>query len=116
MSPRHGSQSGQASIELVGAVPIVLAVGLVAWQLALAGHTMWLAASAARAAARADVVGRSPAAAARSALPESLERGLEVKRLERGAVRVSVALPVLLESWKAPIRVSAAISLGRPGS
>jgi hypothetical protein len=106
------SQRGQASIELVAVVPVVLLAALVAWQLALAGHTLWLAAGAARTAARADVVGRSPVAAARSALPKSLEHGLEVKRLEGGAVRVSVAIPMIVESWHAPVRVSATTSLG----
>nr|MBA3261394.1 pilus assembly protein [Thermoleophilaceae bacterium] len=32
------NERGQASIELVGVLPIVLIVGAVAWQLALAGH------------------------------------------------------------------------------
>jgi hypothetical protein len=106
-------QTGQASVELVAMVPVVLLVGAVAWQLALAGHTAWLTAHAARAAARADAVGKGPAEAARSALPRSLEDGLEVESLERGGVRVSVKVPLLLRRWDAPVRVGASASLGR---
>jgi hypothetical protein len=94
-------------------VPVVLLVGAVVWQLALAGHTAWLTAHAARAAARADAVGRTPAEAARSALPRSHEDGLEVERLAQGGVRVSVKVPLLLPRWDTPLRVAAASSLGR---
>jgi hypothetical protein len=108
---RRGER-GQASIELIAALPVVLVIGAIAWQLALAGHAAWLAANAARAGARADKVGRDPTAAARSALPRSLERGLEVRRLEGGGVRVSVGVP-LVGGWaRTPVQVSAVSSLG----
>jgi hypothetical protein len=90
-----GNQRGQASIELVAAVPMALLVVLAAWQFALVGHAAWLSAHAARAAARAEVVGRSPARAARSALPRSLRRELRVDRFGR-RVRVRVRVPLLL--------------------
>jgi hypothetical protein len=107
------SDRGQASIELVGVLPFVLLVGAVVWQLALAGHTAWLTANAARAGARADAVGRDATSAARSALPRTLERGLEVERLREGGVRVSVRVPLLLRGWETPVRVNAASSLGK---
>ncbi|MGH2764097.1 MAG: TadE/TadG family type IV pilus assembly protein [Thermoleophilaceae bacterium] len=109
---RRASESGQASLELVAILPVVLLVGAVVWQLALAGHTAWLTANAARAAARAETVGRSAAVAARSALPRALERDLEVDRLENGRVRVSVRVPLLMRRWGTPVRVAAAASLG----
>jgi len=108
----HRAQSGQASVELVAMVPFVLLIGAVAWQLTLAGHTAWLTANAARAAARADAVGRDVSDAARSALPLSMEGGLEVRRLDEGGVRVSVRVPMLLRRWHAPVRVAATSSLG----
>jgi hypothetical protein len=94
-------------------LPVVLLVGAVAWQLALAGHTAWLAAHAARSAARADAVGRGPGEAARSVLPHSLEDDLEVERLEPGGVRVSVRVPLLMRRFDTPLRVAAVSSLGR---
>jgi hypothetical protein len=106
------SQSGQASVELVAVLPFVLLAGLVSWQLALTGHTAWLCANAARVAARADAVGRSPRAAARSALPKTMERGLEVERRRRGGVQVRVRVPLLARAWRTPVAVSASASLG----
>jgi hypothetical protein len=110
--PNH-PESGQASVELVAMVPVVLLVGAVAWQLALAGHTAWLTAHAARAAARADAVGDRPGVAARSALPRSLEDDIQVERLTGGGVRVSVKVPLLMRQWDAPVRVGASASLGK---
>src|SRR5436190_13093101 len=110
-SRRLRSQAGQASVELLGAVPWLLLAALIAWQLALTGQTAWLCANAARVAARADLVERSPRLAARSALPRALDRGLRVER--RGAaVRVAVQLPILLRRWRAPVRIAARASLG----
>jgi TadE-like protein len=106
-------QLGQASVELVAAVPLVLLAALAAWQLARAGHTAWLSAHAARAAARAEAVGESPSAAARSALPDAMERDLEVERRREGGVRVSVRVPILVRAWSSPVRVAASSSLGR---
>src|SRR2546423_13915067 len=96
------SELGQASVELVGTLPLVLLAALVAWQLALAGHTLWLCAHAARAAARAEAVGRDARAAARSVLPLALERGLKVERAAGGAVRIPGRMPLLLPSRVGP--------------
>jgi hypothetical protein len=105
------SESGQASVEAVAIVPLVLLAAAVAWQLVLTGHTLWLAAGAARAAARADLVGESPARAARTALPRSLERGMSVRRVDAGGVRVELRLPLVVPSWRSPIEIAAASSL-----
>jgi hypothetical protein len=100
-----GDQRGQASVELIAALPVALLVALTAWQFALLGHAAWLSAHAARAAARADVVGRSPARAARSALPRSLRRGLRVQRSGQ-LVRVRVRVPLLLGRFSLTARSS----------
>jgi hypothetical protein len=111
---RHGdSERGQATIELVAMVPVVLVVGLIAWQLTLAGHAAWLTANAARVAARGALVGRDPDAAARSALPASMRRGLTVTRARAGSVRVSLQVPTLLPGWRPQARIAATSSLGR---
>jgi pilus assembly protein CpaE len=106
------SERGQASVELIGVLPLALLAMLIAWQLALAGHTLWLCAHAARVAARAEAVGRDPAAAARSALPRAMERGLRVTRRREGGVGVSVRVPLLAERWTGPVTVSAISSFG----
>jgi hypothetical protein len=107
-------ESGQASVETVALVPLVLLAAAIAWQLVLTGHTLWLCANAARAAARAELVGASPTRAARSALPHSLERDLSVTRTASG-IRVRVRLPLLLHAWHTPLRLAATTSLGAGG-
>lgn len=108
-------ERGQASVELLGAVPAVLLAGLVAWQVVLAGHTLWLTSQAARVAARAEAVGADPSRAARSALPRSLERGLGVARRREGGVKVSVRVPLVARRWRSPVVVSASSSFGGGG-
>lgn len=113
----HGppAQAGQASVEAVGVVPAVLLALAVAWQLALAGHAAWACANAARVAARAQLVGEDPRAAARSALPRHLERGLRVVATGRGGrnpVRVTVRIPLLLPGVRSPVSVGASALLG----
>jgi hypothetical protein len=109
--PPLRSELGQASVELVAVVPFVLLVTLVALQLAVVGQTAWLCANAARVAARAEAVGRDGAAAARSALPGTLEHGLKVSRAAHGVVRVEVRMPILLRRWTVPVPISAAAGL-----
>ena len=111
--PPRRSEAGQASVELVAVLPFVLLLGALCWQFALAGHAAWMSAHAARAGARADAVGADVGAAARSALPASLERGLEVERLNEGGVRVRVRVPLLLGAGTGPLVVGATSSLGR---
>jgi hypothetical protein len=95
---------------MVATVPAVLVVGLLVWELALVGHTAWADANAARVAARALLVGRDATAAARSALPDGLERGLRVERAGR-AVHVRVHVPLLVPRWSTPVELSAGASL-----
>ena len=66
------------------------------WQAVVAGQAVWLAGSAARAAARATAVGADAPAAARRVLPARLERGLVVRPAASGdGVRVAIAIPVV---------------------
>ena len=75
-------------------VPFLLLAVLVAAQIGLAGQALWSAAVAARAGARAALVGGDATTAARRALPPSLRSGAEVG--DSGAVSVRVAIPRLL--------------------
>jgi hypothetical protein len=88
-------QRGQAAIELVALLPLVALIGAVLLQAALAGQSIWLAQSAARAAARAEAVGLSRDRAARRSLPDRLEQGLTVRSTSDGGVRLSVRVPSL---------------------
>ena len=99
MSPRIVSSAGHreegtASVELIAVVPFLLLAVLVAAQLALAGQALWSAGVAARAGARAALVGGDAAVAARRALPPSLRPSARVSDADGVAVRV--AIPRLL--------------------
>lgn len=79
---------------MVAVVPFLLLATLVAAQLGLAGQALWSAGVAARAGARASLVGGDAVAAARRALPSSMRSGAEVQ--DGDAVSVRVAVPRLL--------------------
>ena len=85
---------GAVSIELVGAIPIILISLLVAGQIAVAGHAFWSAGIAARAGARAVLTGKEPRGAAENALPGSLRNGIKISRED--GVEVGVRIPRLL--------------------
>ena len=87
--------SGQASVELIALLPCALAVLAALWQLVLAGHAVWAASAAARAAARAHAVGADPRRAARDHLPASLEPGLRLDADTPGEVEVRIRIPRL---------------------
>jgi hypothetical protein len=92
----HGER-GTASIELVAAVPFLLLALAVAAQIALAGQALWSASVAARAGARAELIGADPKVAARRTLPDVMRDGAEVTEDEDGgSVTVKVPVPTLL--------------------
>lgn len=45
-------QRGQASVEFLAAMPVLLVVGMIGWQFAIAGHAWWRVNESARTAAR----------------------------------------------------------------
>ena len=90
----HGPEAGQASIELVVLLPLLAALLLAAWQGVVAGQAWWLAASAARAGARAELIGADPLGAARRELPGGLRARLRV-RSSRGDVEVRLPIPAV---------------------
>ena len=89
--------------------PFLLALVLVVAQLSVAGYAFWSAADAARAGARASLVGGNPALAAHSAIPVWLDDEAEIDisgpiEVELDALAV---LPFLLD-----VPISAAAELG----
>lgn len=92
-------EDGQASVELVALLPLMAVLAVLLWQGVVAGQAVWLAGSAARAAARANAVGADEGAAARRVLPARLERGLVVRRSD-GGVRVAIRVPAIVGSGR----------------
>lgn len=103
------SERGSASLELIGTLPFLLLAVFVAGQLAIAGHTLWSAGIAARAGARAALVGGRAEAAARAALPPPLRDDARVGTGDGTTVEVPV--PRLLPGLP-PIAIGAATRLG----
>jgi hypothetical protein len=106
---RAGDEDGQASVELVAAIPLVLVVTLMVAQLAVAGYALWSAGAAARAGARAGYVGGDAKAAARQSLPSPLRTGASVRDSDGLSVRVQA--PALLPGIPS-IPVTARADLG----
>jgi hypothetical protein len=90
-----GGEEGQATVELVAALPALLLAGLVALQLLLAGYSLTLADGAAEAGALALAAGRPATAATRQALPGWAEDEARVS-VRGGRVTVTLLPPSLL--------------------
>jgi hypothetical protein len=91
------ASSGQATIELVAALPALLLAGLIALQLLAAGYAMTLADGAAEAGALALATGSPAAEAVRAALPGWAEDEVEVT-VRGGQVTVRLQPPAPLRS------------------
>jgi hypothetical protein len=89
---RARDQDGQAAVELVALLPLLMLVATLLWQLVVAGQAWWLAGSAAREAARARALGDDPALAARHVLPARLRSGVVV-RDDHDGVTLRLAVP-----------------------
>ena len=92
-NPLH--DDGQASVSFIAIVPLLLVACLVLVQVAVVGWSAWSAANAARAGARAELVGAEVEPAARAALPGALAGRADVEVGER-LVRVEVRAPKLI--------------------
>jgi TadE-like protein len=90
--PTSMREWGQATVETVAVLPLVVLLGFAVWQGAVTGQAMWMAGAAARAAARAEALGLDPAPAARAVLTPRLADGLRVAARD-GGVRVTVRIP-----------------------
>jgi hypothetical protein len=104
------SERGTASVELVAVVPFLLLALAVAAQIALAGQALWSAAVAARAGARAALVGGDAEAVGKRTLPESMRKGAEVD--DDGTVTVAVPVPLLLPLPPLRVEVGAGLEGG----
>ena len=89
-----GREDGTASVEAIAAVPFLLLAVLAAVQIGVVGQSLWSAAIAARAGARAALVGGEAAATARRAVPRSMRHGSRIS-IDDG-VSVQVPVPRLL--------------------
>jgi hypothetical protein len=90
-------QAGQATVELIAALPALLLAGYVAFQLLATGYALTLADSAAEAGALALASGRPAVTATRAALPGWAAGDAEVN-VAGGRVTVRLRPPALSEA------------------
>lgn len=114
--PADRAKTGQASVELIAALPALAFAVALAVQLLLVGYSLTIADGAAEAGALAGAAGRDAREAARDALP-GWARGRSSVSSAGGRVRVEVrppaplpalsdALTVSSEAWSRPPRGS----------
>jgi hypothetical protein len=108
-----GAERGQATLEFLGVLPLLLAVSLAAAQLLAVGYSHVLAGSAAEAAALALAGGGDPRAAARQALP-GWSRAHARVAVDGGEVRVRLRPPSLLRALAGELETSATASVEAP--
>lgn len=103
---RFAGESGQATIEFAGLLPVLILVLVVLWQMVLVGMTFVFAGDAARAGARALAVGEPVSKAATADLPGAWQGGAQVKPAPT-SVRVALNMPLLLPGvFDVPVQVS----------
>jgi hypothetical protein len=112
MAGTPDASPGQATVELVAAIPALLLAGLLALQLLAAGYALTLADGAAEAGALALASGHPALDAAREALPDWAEGGADVS-VRGGRVSVSVAPPSLLPALAERLAVTSS-AVARP--
>jgi hypothetical protein len=110
---RAAGERGQASLELIGLLPLLLAVALAAAQLLAVGYSSVLAGNAAEAGALALAGGGDPRAGARDALP-GWSRARARVSVSGGEVQVELRPPAILEALAHRLEVSARARVEAP--
>lgn len=107
------SARGQASVELLGAVPVVLLLGFVLLQLLAVGYAAVLAGNAAESAALAAAGGGDALQAARAAVPGWTRARMRVA-VRDGRVDVRMRPPAALEVLARRLEVHAEAAVAAP--
>jgi hypothetical protein len=92
LRPSSRTERGQASLEVLAFVPLLVVVAVAGFQLLATGQAVTLADGAAEAGAMALATGEDPLVAARSALPGWAEKRAAVE-VEEGRVTVTLRPP-----------------------
>lgn len=109
------AERGQASLELLGGVPVLFLAGLVSFQLLAAGYALTLADGAAEAGALALAADRPAVPAVRDALP-GWAQGRVAVRVEGGQVSVRVRPPSAVPGLGDRLALESAAWVRRPAS
>ena len=108
-----GEQRGQATVEVLGAVPVLLVLGLVCFQLLAVGYAAVLAGNAAEAGALAAAGGSDARGAAKAAVPGWQRARMKVD-VEGQRVSVRMRPPSPLDSVEDALEVAASATVVEP--
>jgi pilus assembly protein CpaE len=120
IAARFAGESGQATVEMTGIVPVLVVVLLVLWQIVLVGLTFVFSGHAARAGARAFAVGDPVQPAALAAVPDAWLGEAQVtphapastsdpQDIE-GSVTVSICVPLMVPGFGCAVRIPSTAS------
>jgi len=107
------AERGQATVELLGAVPALLLLGLVVFQLLAVGYAAVLAGNAAEAGALAAAGGADATDAARAAVPGWQRARMKVEA-DAGRVEVRMRPPSPLDRVEEALQVAASAAVVAP--
>ncbi|MGI8804879.1 MAG: pilus assembly protein [Thermoleophilaceae bacterium] len=105
--------AGQASVELLGALPVLLVLGMFLFQALAVGYSAVLAGNAAEAGALSLAGGGDAETAARDALPGWSRAGMEVA-VDEGRVEVSLEPPSPVSVLRDELRVTSEAAVRAP--
>jgi len=105
-------ESGQAAVELLGALPVLLLIGLAVGQLLAVGYAAVLAGNAAESGALALAARADAQASVRKALPGWSRAGASVA-VDRGRVTVRLRPPALLPALGRRLEVTSSAAVAR---
>lgn len=104
---------GQAAVEMMGALPVVLVLGLVVLQLLAVGYASVITGQAAESAALAVAGGGDAEEAARAAVPGWSRARMHVE-VDGGRVHVTMRPPAAIDALARELEVHAAAEVGAP--
>lgn len=103
---RLRGEAGQASVEFLGALPLLVIAALLVWQLVLFGTVMTSAQNAARTGSRAASLHSDGTKAAYNALRPAFRDHADVSTAPDGTVKVKVRVPLLVPGIPLPLSVT----------
>ena len=113
VGPGRNGEAGQASVELLGVLPLVVALALAVFQLLSVGYASVLAANAAEAGALALAAGGDARTGVREALP-GWSRARAHVNVAGGEVSVRLRPPVLLRALGERLTVTGEAAVEAP--
>jgi hypothetical protein len=109
---KRRGERGQATVELLSTLPLLIIAALLVWQMLLVGIVMTSASNAARTGSRAASLSGDGEQAARNALRPAFRHGSQIT-VNGTSVRVRVAMPLIVPGVSLPVHLSSTATMPR---